>query len=73
MFLFESINSHNYSLAVIGLPKKFNKTFPTRSAANTYMYKLCDKFGLRIEKVWDDNHDKTYHCNQGVTFYIQRA
>jgi hypothetical protein len=37
------------------------------------MYKLCDKHGLQIEEVWNDNHDKTYICNKGVTFYIQRS
>lgn len=73
MFIFENINSHNYSVAVVGLTKKHNKTFPTRSAANAYMYKLCEKYDLKIEEVWNDNHDKTYHCNRGVTFYIQRA
>jgi hypothetical protein len=37
------------------------------------MYKLCNKYNLNIEEVWNDNHDKTYLCNKGVTFYIQRA
>lgn len=73
MFIFENINSHNYSVAVIGLTKKHNKIFATRDAANKYMYKLCNKYGLKIEEVWNDNHDKTYLCNKGVTFYIQRA
>jgi hypothetical protein len=67
------IYSHNYSFAVIGLSKKYNKSFSTRSAANEYMYKLCHKFGLTIEETYNDNHDKTYLCTKGVTFYIQRA
>ena len=40
--------SHNYSCAVIGLSKKHTKVFPTRQAANTYMYELCHKYGLQI-------------------------
>lgn len=47
--------------------------FSSRQAANEYMYDLCSKFGLHIVKIWDDNHDKTYICDNGVTFYIQRA
>ena len=70
MFDFET---NTYSLAVIGLSKKHNRTFSTRNAANEYMYKLCSKYNLSIEEVWDDNHDKTYLCTKGVTFYIQRA
>ena len=73
MFIFEGINQHNYSCAIVGLPKKYNRTFATRSAANQYMYNLCNKFGLQVKEVWNDNHDKTYHCTKGVTFYIQRS
>lgn len=64
---------HNYSLAVIGLSKHYDGIFGSRQAATEYMYKVCQKYGLRIEKIWDDKHDKTYICNNGVTFYIQRA
>lgn len=73
MFTFEGINPHNYSFAVIGLSKKYNKVFSTRDAANKYMHKLIAKYGLTVEEVWNDNHDKTYLCNKGVSFYIQRA
>lgn len=67
------LNFNNYSLAVVGLNSKYNRGFVTRDAANNYMYKLCQKFGLKIEEIYNDKHDKTYRCNQGVTFYIQRA
>ena len=73
MFTLNYINPHNYSCTVIGLSKRHNKIFLTRQAANEYMYKLCYKYGLTVKEVWDDNHDKTYHCTKGVTFYIQRA
>ena len=70
---FLDTEAHSYSCAVIGLSKRHNKMFPTREAANAYMYKLCKKYGLVIDEVWDDKHDKTYHCTHGVTFYIQRV
>lgn len=67
------IYSSNYTLAVIGLSSRYNKAFATREAANQHMYKLCFKHGLQITEVWNDHHDKTYHCTNGVTFYIQKA
>lgn len=73
MFLFEGFNQHNYSFAVVGLGKQRAKVFPTRESANEHMRNMCAKYGLTIEEVWNDNHDKTYICNKGVTFYIQRA
>lgn len=63
---------HQYSLAVVGLSSRLNRIFTTREAATDYMRKLCSKFGLVIEETWNDNHDKTYLCDKGVTFYIQR-
>ena len=74
MFALDGINLHNYSFAVIGLGKKnHSKIFLTRADANKHMYKICSKHGLKIEKIWDDNHEKTYHCSNGVTFYIHRV
>ena len=66
--------TRGYTVAVIGLDsRRYNRVFSTREAANEYMYKVCSKHNLTVEEVWDDKHDKTYHCNNGVTFYIQRA
>ena len=73
MFTFDGINLHSYSFAVIGLGKQRHRTFPSREMANEHMHKLIAKHKLVIEEVWNDNHDKTYICNKGVTFYIQRA
>lgn len=73
MFTFDGINLHNYSFAVIGLGKQRSRVFPTREAANEHMRNLCAKHGLVVEEVWNDNHDKTYICSNGVTFYIQRT
>ena len=44
---FLDTEAHSYSCAVIGLSKRHNKVFPTREAANAYMYKLCKKYGLK--------------------------
>lgn len=65
-------SQHRYSFASTGLGVK-DKEFSTRQAAEEYMYSICDKRGLSIEKVYDDKHDKTYICANGVRFYIQRA
>ena len=65
-------NSHNYSLEVTGLKVK-SKVFSTREEANQMMYKIMAKYHLTLQKVFDDNHDKTYVCDNGVRFYIQRA
>lgn len=72
--LFENFNTinHYYTLATIGLKKEIMKTFPTRQEANAYMFKLIEKYSLHIEKTYNDNHDKTYCCNNNVKFYIQR-
>ena len=67
-----NVNGHYYTFTATGI-KVREKTFASRYLANQHMYKLMDKYGLHIENVWDDNHDKTYLCNNGVRFYIHRA
>lgn len=69
---FPLYSNHYYTFAATGLKIK-SKDFCTREAATKYMYKVCKKYGLRIENVWDDNHFKTYLCNNGIRFYIQRV
>ena len=64
-------NSHNYSLAVTGLKVK-SKVFSTREDANQMMYNIMAEYHLTLQKVFDDNHYKTYVCDNGVRFYIQR-
>jgi len=65
--------AHHYTLATAGLKKAYCRTFNSREAANDYMYRLCAKFGLHIVEVYDDKHNKTYKCNDGIKFFIQRA
>ena len=64
---------HKYSLASIGLKKNVSKIFGSRQAANSYMYNICAKYHLHIKDIWDDKHDKTYVCENGVKFFIQRS
>lgn len=63
---------HKYTLCAVGI-KYRGKEFSTRQEANDEMYKLISKNHLHIEEIWDDNHDKTYLCNNNVNFYIQRV
>ena len=63
---------HYYTLVLLGAKKKVSKLFKSRYAANNVMYKLMGKLGLSIEKVYDDHHDKTYICNNGAEFHINR-
>lgn len=64
---------HVYSLASVGLKRDVHKMFLRRADANEAMYKIIAKNNLSIEKIWNDNHDKTYNCSNGVKFFIQRA
>lgn len=44
--------TRGYTVAVIGLDsRKYNRVFTTREAANEYMYKVCYKLGLTINKI----------------------
>ena len=69
--LFNAYSKHRYSLAATGL-KTRDYEFSTRQAAEKTMYDIMKKNGLHIEEVWDDHHFKTYLCNNGVRFYINR-
>lgn len=49
------------------------KVFPNRAEAEIKMHKMMRKHKLTLIKVWDDKHDKTYICNKGVEFHINRT
>jgi hypothetical protein len=70
-FVLGGYGGHSYSFVATGL-KTNERVFASRQAANDHMYELCDKLGLHICDVYDDKHDKTYICDNGVRFYIQR-
>lgn len=69
---YPNLCEHSYSLATVGLKKNTTKVFRSRGAANEYMYNVLAKNHLAIRKVYDDKHDKTYKCGDGIAFYIQR-
>lgn len=74
MFLFlPTMNEHIYTFACQGLKKVRNKTFLTRQEANSYMYRMCNKYGVDIKEVWNDHHDVTFVGTNGVKFFIHRA
>lgn len=71
--LFFTENGHQYTLASSGLGRKnLDKVYGNREIATQKMYSVCKKLGLQIVEVYDDKHDKTYICNNGVRFYIHR-
>jgi hypothetical protein len=65
------LSKHRYSLAATGT--KFHSCeVCSREAANQIMYDYVNKHRLHIIKVYDDKHDKTYICDNGIRFYINR-
>ena len=75
MFTFNDIwlaPAHTYSVALSDSKRRYSKVFPSRENATQAMYKQCRKMGVYIVKVWDDHHEKTYICNDGSQFHINR-
>ena len=66
------LNSHTYTMSFERNGRIKSKTFRSRSDANNAMYRLIGKHKLSIEKIYDDHHYKTYICNDGIKFYINR-
>lgn len=62
-----------YSFVFDNKKKLLSKYFTTREEATEYMYDVCGKYGLKISKVYDDKHNKTYICSNGYKFFIQRV
>lgn len=69
--LYTQCGSHIYSLAATGIKFK-SKEFLSRHDANTFMYRFMAKKGLKIVEIWNDRHDKTYCCQDGIKFYVNR-
>lgn len=67
-------SGYRYTLTTEGLRKKIDRVFNSRQEANDYMYKhIVGKYGLTYDKIWDDNHEKTYLFKDGVRVHINRA
>lgn len=69
------VYDHKYCLASYGLGKDKDKEyiFGSRDKAVSKMYKIINKQGLSVKEVYEDNHDKTYKCENGIKFFISRA
>ena len=65
-------SSHRYELNLFQGPCNLDETYGSRSAAESRMYEICDKYNLQIVKVYPDKHFKTYICSSGATFHINR-
>lgn len=64
-------SNHMYTLAASGI-KFRSKSFQSREAAKRSMYEFIDRKGLKIKDKWVDGHYRTYVCEDGVKFYINR-
>lgn len=71
MFGYLNCSEHRYSLAATGI-KFRDQEFTSRQVATEAMYKFIDKHYLRVIKIYDDKHTKTYICDNGISFYISR-
>ena len=71
MFDYLSWGKHIYTLAATGIKFKSSE-YTSRKNAEIEMYKFMNKNGLRILEVYDDKHYKTYVCQDGIKFYINR-
>ena len=65
------LSEHQYTLAATGMKMK-SQTYTSRDNARRDMYKIIDKNNLHVIKKYDDHHFKTYICDNGVRFYINR-
>lgn len=64
---------HNYSLlASIAGIKVIDDVCSSREIAEKRMHKLMKKMKLQVNEIEDDKHEKTYICNHGVVFQINR-
>ena len=64
-------SKHLYTLGASGIKFK-GGVFTTRQAATAKMYDYIDKHHYHIVEQYDDNHYKTYICDNGVRFYVNR-
>lgn len=65
-------SNHLYTLAATGI-KLRSREFSHRRDAEDVMYKVIGKKNLRIIERYDDKHYKTYVCENGIKFYINRV
>lgn len=71
MFGLFSFGSHFYTLSATGLNFR-TRRYNNREEAAQEMYNVMSKKSLDLQEVYDDRHNKTYVCSNGVRFYINR-
>ena len=69
--MFDYYFSNTYVLNATGI-KMREKRFGSREAANQAMYQYMAKHHITLKEIYDDKHNKTYVCDNGIRFYIQR-
>ena len=62
---------HTYTFNATGIEVR-GRRCATREAATQAMYKYMGKQHITLGKIYDDKHNKTYVCDHGIRFYIQR-
>lgn len=72
MFTLLNTSNHLYTLASTDKKVK-ERLYTSRQEARNDMYKYIDKKGLQVVKKYNDLHFKTYICNDGTYFYINRV
>lgn len=72
MFDYLNWGKHIYTLAATGIKFKSGE-YSSRRLAESEMYRYIHKNGLIIKEVYDDKHFKTYVCQDGIKFYINRV
>ena len=65
------LSEHQYTLAATGMKMK-SRVYPSRESANRDMYEIIDKNHLHVVKQYNDKHFRTYICDNGVRFYVNR-
>jgi hypothetical protein len=58
-----------YTLVMVGR-KNLERFYYTTSSAKEKMYQLIKKYGLEIEKSYNDYECYTYICHDGTEFHI---
>lgn len=73
MHMYDYLNwgKHRYTLAATGIKFRGGEYF-SRQIAEHDMHRFMGKHGLSIQEVYDDKHYKTYVCQDGIKFYINR-
>ena len=65
----DNFHMHLYTLAATGY-KMRSMLFSSREDAKKAMYRIIDNHSMHVVKKYDDNHFKTYICDNDARFYL---